>query len=122
MRVAVINILRKALAFTLLGIILLFAVSKSSYTHSHILADGTVITHAHPYDKGSDKEPFKTHHHNYFEFLIFKTFSFLNASILIFSSLIILKSYTSYFPFPENFDYSVFWRYCPGRAPPIVIS
>jgi hypothetical protein len=49
-------------------VIFLSYVNKAVFTHSHILPDGRIIVHAHPYLKHhekSDKEnvPVRTHHH-----------------------------------------------------------
>lgn len=49
-------------------LILMYALcifNSSVYLHTHILASGKVVTHAHPYDKNSDNEPYKTHKHSF---------------------------------------------------------
>ncbi len=68
---------RKFFAFLLIGLVLLLVANKTFYTHSHLLDDGTIVTHAHPYDKGADKAPFKSHQHSSIEFTCFSFFSFL---------------------------------------------
>jgi hypothetical protein len=49
----------------------LLVVNKALFTHMHRYADGTVILHAHPYNKTADKKPFKTHHHTQKELQFF---------------------------------------------------
>lgn len=34
------------------------------YSHSHILEDGSIITHTHPYNKEADSSPYKSHVHH----------------------------------------------------------
>lgn len=43
--------------------------NRMLFIHSHKLADGTVVTHAHPYNKSDDSSPFKSHNHTRAELL-----------------------------------------------------
>jgi hypothetical protein len=54
----------------LIGIMGMYMLNEALFTHSHITAQGEVITHAHPYDK-SDSAPFKHHQHSKNELLVF---------------------------------------------------
>lgn len=72
--------------------ILLFNITNSVVNvHSHQLENGEVVTHAHPFDHHDD-DPFKSHHHTSFEFVVLDTLniflisSFLFAAILFFAS------------------------------------
>jgi len=87
------------------------------YSHSHMLADGSVITHTHPYNKGADSSPFKSHvHHD-----IDQVFSdSLQILVIIFTSLYlffqIAKSLERF-----KIEYLVHLEgvsYGPGRSPP----
>jgi len=58
------------LALSLVGaVIFLSYVNKAVFTHSHVLPDGRIIVHAHPYlkhqdeKKGGEREPVNSHHH-----------------------------------------------------------
>lgn len=65
--------------------------NSSVNLHSHKLDDGTIVTHAHPYNKTGDTLPFKSHKHTKLEllflthsqllFLLFFTFTLLTFSI-----------------------------------------
>lgn len=44
------------------------------YSHSHIKANGVIISHAHPFQKSNGQSPSKTHHHSSFEFSIIDSF------------------------------------------------
>lgn len=60
-----------SVATILLLLVFLFQVyNKVVYTHTHILADGTSITHAHPYKKTSDSEPIASHQHTNGQFFL----------------------------------------------------
>ncbi len=69
--------------FHLLLVILLIT-NKAVYSHTHILADGSIIVHAHPYDKSSEKNPLHRHHHPYYEYLNLANLDFFDNSIDIF--------------------------------------
>jgi len=57
--------------------------------HSHILPDGTVITHSHPYNKSDDTEPLKKHHHSNLElFVIGQSTLLLQVLFLVYIFLI----------------------------------
>ncbi len=53
----------------LLLLILYIAFSNGYYKHSHVLSDGSVVTHSHPYNT-DDKSPYKTHHHSKTEYIL----------------------------------------------------
>lgn len=44
--------------------------NRAVYFHSHKEADGTIVSHAHPYNKSSDSGPLKKHHHTSFQFAL----------------------------------------------------
>ncbi|MFW5820201.1 MAG: hypothetical protein ACOCWA_02855 [Bacteroidota bacterium] len=93
--------------------------SKAFYQHSHVLSDGSVITHAHPFNKSSDNSPFKKHQHTSFELYVLENVNLLFAlsitTLVLFLSgkkeIILLK----YFPEKE----SIFLMTSKGRSPPI---
>lgn len=115
------KICRKSLALLLLGFVLLLVVNRTVYTHSHILSDGTVLTHAHPYDTDADGNPFKSHQHNSIELLIFSTFNFIGAILFIFSSALFVKKTKHIFANREDNYCFTCWRFILGRAPPRII-
>ncbi len=57
--------------------------NQSANIHSHQLADGSVVTHAHPYQKTSDNAPEESHHHNLKEFVFFDHLSLLFTVIAV---------------------------------------
>lgn len=59
-------------------------VNKVVFTHSHILIDGTVIVHAHPYDKTDKPGPVNNHTHTKNEFWLLSINNLLFSSFSIF--------------------------------------
>jgi hypothetical protein len=53
----------RLIAISLIVVVGIHSLNSFFNTHSHRLPDGTVITHAHPYDHSSDTNPFKSHKH-----------------------------------------------------------
>lgn len=118
MRISFLKIWRKIFAFVLLGFVLLLTANQTFYTHSHILGSGTIITHAHPYDKGADSAPLKSHHHSQTELLVFNIFSFLWAASFSFVFAVFIRRAQSFLLFNEKSFHSTCWRFVLGRAPP----
>ena len=48
-----------------------------AWQHMHVLSDGTLVTHAHPYNKSADNAPAKQHHHTATEMLILENLEIL---------------------------------------------
>jgi hypothetical protein len=84
MRTFVRNIVVSSVVFLLVGLMSMLVVNKVLFTHLHRYADGTVILHAHPYNKTTDKKPFKTHPHTRKELHFF-------AARRIFSPVVFIK-------------------------------
>ena len=58
------HITSKLMAISLIVVVGIHSLNSFFNTHCHQLADGTVITHAHPYERGSGSGPFESHHHS----------------------------------------------------------
>ena len=114
------NIIKRIIAIVLLIIVLAISINNSLFIHSHILPDGEVVQHAHPYNTSENPEsPFKTHHHSGFEiFLLNNLFSFLwiiiAAVFIVFNKNIQIIKIKNFF-FREIYKYT----YSLSRAPPI---
>jgi hypothetical protein len=70
------NIPSKIAAISLIVIVGIHSLNSLVYTHRHQLADGTIITHAHPFDKSSDTDPFKSHYHSTVELVFLANLTF----------------------------------------------
>lgn len=93
--------------------------SKAFYQHSHILSDGSVVTHAHPFNKSSDNSPFKRHNHASFEYYILDNANLLFAASII-SLLLIHAIKKERIVFRKPPERKLFLNITtPGRSPPI---
>ncbi len=101
----------------LAGLFGLYIVNYAFYTHRHILVDGTVITHAHPYNK-SDSKPFKSHQHSKTELVLLGVLKVLFFISGIYFAFIILRNFEIlYAPAGSGFT-QLFHCHRASRAPP----
>ncbi len=122
-------VLRKIGKFFLLVSIpamLLLFYNQAAYWHYHILGDGTVVKHAHPYNSESKgTTPYQNHQHSDFELLALAQLS--EVLTLLWMGLFIMglskaKS-TGIFRRPDAvFVPSPFLSIVSLRAPPLVYS
>jgi hypothetical protein len=107
----------KALSYFGMGIIGLLIINSILFTHSQILSDGSVVIHAHPYDK--TENPPSNHNHHDDDLLI------LNNITLLFFLGALAFSLKGAFVFFEKYDLLtkeyinilLFQKF--GRAPPV---
>lgn len=107
----------------LLGFLFLFQIINNSlYIHAHILSNGEIIYHAHPYDKTNDSEPFKSHHHTTADFLFLQHVNILfrPASTIFMMFIFSLKKILWGIKYLHLVSIFVLPEY--GRAPPIHIN
>ncbi|MBN2521813.1 MAG: hypothetical protein JXB24_01000 [Bacteroidales bacterium] len=108
-----------AIAFILLALFILQIANNTVYTHTHILADGRIITHAHPYNKTNDSEPFKSHQHNQTELLFFKNLEVLFPFIFLSVVLLIVTGTKRYLIREFQLSTPACILIHKGRAPPV---
>jgi hypothetical protein len=113
---------KKLLIMLCLSLLIWLNHNQMTNWHFHIMSNGTVVMHAHPYKSNTIPEtPFQQHHHNNVEFLIlsliFNTIPLLVA-LLVFSFLSKFKISKLYlFPAAEN-RLRGFYRTLLLRGPP----
>lgn len=54
---------RKLAAVIMLLVISFIISNRVFFVHTHVDSHGNVVTHSHPYNKGTEKLPLKSHHH-----------------------------------------------------------
>ncbi len=54
---------RKLAAVIMLLVISFIISNRIFFVHTHIDSHGNIVTHSHPYNKGTEKLPLKSHHH-----------------------------------------------------------
>ncbi len=108
-------------SFTLIATFAI-VVSNTIFIHTHILPDGRVIEHAHPYKstgKNSDSQP--NHHHTSQEFFLLSHIYHLFSKTNVFFIVIIFFNRTccQYILFELKTSYSLSYRRIKSpRAPP----
>lgn len=93
-------------------------VNKTFYTHTHVLANGKVVTHSHPYNKSNDQAPVKTHHHTTFDITVIEQVNLLFLIIFIVLAIIIAKPLIFYTALKQILYIYYFKFTYTGRAPP----
>ncbi len=84
------NITIKLVILLLTGVMGLLIANKATFMHVHKLSDGTIIVHAHPYDKSHDSKPYKSHQHTKAEFIFFQNLEILFLVVFLSLTLIAL--------------------------------
>jgi hypothetical protein len=93
--------------------------SKVFYQHSHILPDGSLVTHAHPFNKGNDNSPVKNHTHTSYEYYIIDNANLL-FSVSILSIFLIYAGNKARITIRKTPDKKLYLQITtPGRDPPV---
>ncbi|HDR68646.1 MAG TPA: hypothetical protein ENN61_06290 [Bacteroidaceae bacterium] len=87
--------------------------------HTHILANGMVISHAHPYDKSNDSQPYKSHQHSNAELLFLGNQDILFLVVFVALTLKVLFKITGYLLREISFFILYLFNANRSRAPPI---
>ncbi len=113
------NITIKVFSFAVIALMGLLITNNGVFTHSHKLEDGSVVIHAHPYDKSKDSQPYKSHHHTKAAFVFLKNLNLLFFSLfLVITSIFIIKIKQLYVD-REKIYFRLFSRSNFSRAPPV---
>ena len=121
MKLTINNRAKKLITLFMIGLIGMLIVNKIVFTHIHKLNDGTIVEHAHPYNKSDDSAPFKTHHHSNAEFLFFQNLNilFLIAFITLCMTFSVKRKRNS---FHLILEYTLSYIHLQKeRAPPYII-
>ena len=107
-----------------LGVILMILVmtalliNKAVYIHVHVMPNGTVVTHAHPFSKTADSKQGQSHHHSNLEFFMFQALEILMLSSAVMLSLMLLSKGLERRWFTQEYHVPGIVPVNPGRAPP----
>ncbi len=115
------NIAQKTVAYLSLILVVLLLCNNAIYLHTHKLASGEVIVHAHPFNKAensdnsSTKEP---HQHTKAEFLFLANLSLLFPILFLLFSIVKAEKKKWKLKLLNN-SYSFAYQFViNGRAPP----
>ena len=119
MKLKINNRARKLITLFIIGVMGMLIGNKIAFTHLHQLDDGTIIEHAHPYNKANDSEPIKSHHHSNAELLFFQniTILFFTAFLTLGVVLFAIRKRVTFNLILEHA--STYINLYKGRAPPI---
>lgn len=113
--------LKGILSILLIIVMAALLVNKVVYTHIHILPDGSVIDHAHPYSKSTENKPGATHQHsNMILFLLDQ----MDVLILCATAAFVKKQFAPFSSFREPVSDRLLPAFVVpshGRAPPVCI-
>lgn len=115
------HILWKKITFVLLIVVMgCLLINQALYTHTHVKPDGSIVSHAHPFNKTQESKQGKSHTHSSLEFFLLQNLNLLFLAALI--SLVLnnlgrefLKVQTS----AQGYITALLIS-SPGRAPPLV--
>ena len=94
-------------------------VNQALYTHSHVLPDGSIVAHAHPFNKTQESKQGAAHQHSSLEFSLFDQ---LNVLIFSVSAVFLLQALSIASTFWERSNLRLIPSLVPlspGRAPPL---
>jgi hypothetical protein len=87
----------KNIAFAMITITLLIISNNIFFLHTHVLDDGSIVFHAHPFKKG-DNDNGENHHHSTYEYIFFKQFQqLLNENFSNYAVIIPLVNFKFYY-------------------------
>ena len=119
MRIVVNSITIKLFAWLVIGIMAMFIANKAVYIHAHKLYDGSIIEHAHPYNKSADSKPYKSHNHTKIELLVAQSLDILFLFVFLTYALLVLVRIVNFtFRLQTKYSLSCIILH-KGRAPPI---
>ncbi len=112
------NLGTRLIAGLFLGVVLLFNINNVVYLHSHHLLTGNYITHAHPFEKGQDSGPIKSHHHSTEGFIAIQHLQVLFTSIAVLTLASVFVGWVRIHVVIAEFQFQLPPFFFPGRAPP----
>lgn len=113
------SIARTIAAWALILSMGLLIANKAVFFHVHKMVDGSLVTHAHPFDRSSDPSPYKTHQHNAVDWLLLAAFDNIiavGAMCFVFIILLLVIIRRIHIQLPHSL---VRKQARSGRAPPL---
>jgi len=103
------NIVPKVIVLLMNLIISLVVINKALFIHSHVLKNGYIITHAHPFHKSEDPANGNTHHHSSNDYQLICS---LDPDLL---SNLIINNFSAY-TFSAFYHFQLIQSYTPQPA------
>lgn len=93
-------------------------VNKAVYTHLHVMPNGSVLTHAHPFNKTNDSKQGKSHHHSNLELFLIQGLELMMLFAAVVLTLISLDKEIEKRWFLRKYYITALIPLKQGRAPP----
>lgn len=103
---------------TVMGLLI---ANTAIFLHVHELSDGSLISHAHPYDKTDEKHPEKTHQHSQTDLLLIHSLEILFPLIFLVLVLIVFEKKISVLFDLKTACHLLIFDVVKGRAPPVLL-
>ncbi|MGQ1889744.1 hypothetical protein ACT29H_04810 [Thermophagus sp. OGC60D27] len=106
-------------ALILVAVSTMLVVNQALFIHTHIDANGEVIVHSHPFQKGDQKDiPVNAHHHTGAQYHFFDSLTLLFPILFLAIALLHLLIKQDFFIADETIFISSFLVVRQGRDPP----
>ena len=112
------NTMKQLSVGLMIFIMTVMLVNKLVYIHVHVLPNGTVVTHAHPFNKTTNSEQGQSHHHSNLEFFILHALEIMILSSAVVLTLMNLSRTIEKRWFIQEYHTPGLIPISPGRAPP----
>lgn len=111
----------KAVVILQITLVTMIALNNALFIHHHMLPNGDIVTHAHPYKKSGDTAPFKTHTHTISEFFLLSGLYELMFVISAVTAIIVVSHFVKrHFEGTYHVIFSIHSS-LRGRAPPVFL-
>jgi len=109
----------KTFEFVLIVAFAILIMNNALFIHSHKLPDGSIISHAHPFNKIKDQIPFKKHTHSSAEYIFIQHLEFLFLSLGILFLFISFANGVLVYAYGRTHHYLMVILPAQSRAPPL---
>jgi hypothetical protein len=113
---------KKVISYFIIVLMVMLIANRAIYVHSHVLSNGIVVPHAHPYSKDQSNDSPPNHQHSSYEFLV------LHQLLILFTVLGISCLIVQLYSVTHFYDESIYSRFIVSasivslRGPPILIN
>jgi hypothetical protein len=113
------NIIKKTVAYLILGVVGLLILNKAVFLHTHTLNDGTIVVHAHPFQAKTDSNSNNPHQHTKCGIYYFNQLSFLYSQLPEDVNPYASVYQTIHFAEKSSFYFENYHACLKNRAPPV---
>ncbi len=108
----------RMVSLILLLVMTILVFNNTVYTHVHVMPDGSLVTHAHPFQKGEDSGQGTGHQHSSSIYFLLDHFQILFFLIALSLTLLRPARNRRFVPDRESAVYPLLIHLRPGRDPP----